>query len=379
MHARPATTAPRRRTAAVAASLLALVLSLLAAPPASASAVRGTVYSTSNEAAGNRLLVYAQHGDGSLSERDSVATGGTGTDAGLGSQGAVVVHRRVVLAVNAGSDSLSSFALTRKGPVLVDVVDSRGGTPTSVTAFGDTVYVLNTAGGGSISGYHLGSDGTLTAMEDGVRPLSGADTTMAAQIQFTRAGRSLVVTERATNLLTTFSVDRHGSASAPSTTPSAGRTPFGFDVDARGRVFVSEAFGGAPDASAVSSYAPERRSSDLDVIDPSVPTTETAACWVEVTRDGRFLYTTNTGSGTVTGYAIGFDGSLSRLDDDGVTASAPGSGPLDVVESRDTRFLYVLRGGTDVIGGHRIGADGSLAPLGALVDLPPNAAGLASH
>jgi 6-phosphogluconolactonase (cycloisomerase 2 family) len=43
-------------------------------------------------------------------------------------------------------------------------------------------------------------------------------------------------------------------------------------------------------------------------ISASVGTKQAAACWVVVTPAGRFAYTTNTGSNTVSGFEIGSDG-----------------------------------------------------------------------
>jgi hypothetical protein len=83
---------------------------------------------------------------------------------------------------------------------------------------------------------------------------------------------------------------------------------------------VSEAFGGAVDASATSSY--RLAGGTLTPVSTSVPTTETAACWAVVTRNGQYAYVTNAGSGTVSGYSVGSDGSLTLLDADGVTGSA---------------------------------------------------------
>jgi 6-phosphogluconolactonase (cycloisomerase 2 family) len=84
-----------------------------------------------------------------------------------------------------------------------------------------------------------------------------------------------------------------------------------------------------------------------------------------ITGDGKYTYTTNTGSGSVTGYAIGDDGSLTLLDADGVTGvTGPGSTPIDEALSRDSRFLYVLNAGTDTVSIFAVEWDGSLTPLG---------------
>jgi hypothetical protein len=51
----------------------------------------GTVYTQSNSPAGNAVLAFSRAGDGTLTAQGSYPTGGTGTGANLGSQGAVVL------------------------------------------------------------------------------------------------------------------------------------------------------------------------------------------------------------------------------------------------------------------------------------------------
>lgn len=360
-------------------ALLAAALLLSLALPASAASPSQTVYTTTNADGPNELVVLQPGPGGGLTEVARLPTGGAGTGAAPGSQGAVITHRRLLFAVNPGSDSVSAFSLRGRVPVLADTAASGGVLPVSVTAWRDLLYVLNADGGGSISGFRIGADGSLSPLPGSTRPLSGAVTTAAAQIAFTPDGATLVVTERATDAITTFPVAADGLPSAPIVTPSAGATPFGFDVDRRGRVYVSEAFGGAADASAVSSYAVGADGS-LAAISPSVGTTETAACWVVVTRDGRYLYTTNTGSGTVSGYRIGTDGSLTLLDADGVTVdTGEGSAPADAAISGNGRVLHVLERGDGEIGSYAIGTDGGLTPDGpAATGLPASALGLAT-
>src|SRR5262249_56044059 len=101
---------------------------------------------------------------------------------------------------------------------------------------------------------------------------------------------------------------------------SSGMTPFGFAFNRRGTLIVSEAFGGATGASAVSSYEVDDDGT-LTLITGSAPTHQTAACWIANTANGRFTYTTNTGSSSVSGYAVDRDGALSLLDPDGITAA----------------------------------------------------------
>src|SRR5262249_30646305 len=149
-------------------------------------------------------------------------------------------------------------------------------------------------------------------------------------------------------------------------------TPFGFTF-ADATLIVSEAFGGAAGASAVSSY--DVADDQLESITRSAPTTQSAACWVAVTPDGRFAYTTNTGSGTVTGFQVARDGVLERIDD-GVTG-VPGGAPIDAATSSDGDSLYVLDAARATIVSFGVHDDGSLARRDELTGLPPASVGLA--
>jgi 6-phosphogluconolactonase (cycloisomerase 2 family) len=89
--------------------------------------------------------------------------------------------------------------------------------------------------------------------------------------------------------------------------------------------------------------------------------------------NGRFAYTSNTGSGTISSYTIGHDGSLALLAAD-AASTGPRSAPIDIALSR---FLYALASGTHAINGFRADDDGSLAALaGGLAGLSGSATGL---
>ena len=339
----------------------------------------GAVYTMSNAAAGNRILAFDRAPNGNLTPAGSFATGGLGSGGGLGNQSGLVLtdNNRWLLAVNAGSNDISLFAVDDDVLHWVDKAPSGGSKPVSVTIHRRLVYVLN-AGSDTVSGFTLRPTGKLSPIAGSTRPLSGTGTD-AAQVQFSPDGRWLVVTEKATNLILTYPVDDDGLLGPPQLHPSAGMTPFGFAFGARRQLFVSEAFGGAPDASAVSAYR-LRRDGTLDVVSASVPTLQTAACWVVVTEDGRFAYTTNTGSGSISGYAIDSDGALTLLNADGRTANTgAGSTPIDLALSENGRFLFVLNSGAQSIGAFRILSSGQLQPVGAVGGLPASANGLAAR
>ena len=141
---------------------------------------------------------------------------------------------------------------------------------------------------------------------------------------------------------------------------------------------VSEAFGGATDSSAVSSYN-VGYDGTVSLIDGPVFTTETAACWVVVTKNNKYTYTTNTGSGTITGYSINYMGELTLLDADGVTADlGAGTSPIDMALSTNSQYLYCLNAGTHTISSLRVNGNGSLTPmnLSAVSGLPAGTAGI---
>jgi len=332
----------------------------------------GAVYALTNSTAGNAVLAYARGGDGSLTAIGSFTTGGLGNGAGLGSQGAVTVSDDAhwLFAVNAGSNSISSFRIGSSGLELVGTVASGGTLPISVAFRRGLLYVLNAGVPNNVTGFTIGGDGTLTLIPSSSRPLS-ADSTSPAQVGFNDDGTVLVVTEK-TNHIDTYSVGSDGLLTGPVVHASAGPTPFGFAVDKRNTLFVSE----AGDGGGASSYRIGADGS-LTASSSMVMTGQRAACWAVVTKNGRFGYVTNAGTGNISGFAIGTDGSASLLNADGVTATTGGN-PTDVAVSANSRYLYVRVAATSSIAVFAIGSDGSLTALPALTGTPAGLVGLAA-
>ena len=342
----------------------------------------GALYTMDNAAGANHVLVLQRNSAGRLTAGGSFATGGagTGTAQGLPSQGSVVLSRdgRWLLACNAGSSEISVFSVGSSGLTLTDKVGSGGIMPVSLGLRHHLLYVLNAGGSAgdkdNITAFSL-CNGTLIPVPDSTRPLS-ADSTKPAEVSFTRSGDALVVTEENTSLIDTYVIGDDELATGPKTFQSVGTTPFGFDVGREERVFVSEAAGGAANGSSASSYQ-VAENGDLSVISGAVPTHQTAACWLIVSHDGSFAYTANAGSGSISGFKIGHDGTLDLLEASGLTGSTgSGSHPTDMVQSRDCRFLYSLNNGNGTVSGFRVKSDGSLSPLMVLTGLPTTAAGL---
>ena len=288
-----------------------LVLLFAVALPTAARA-HGRVYTESNAVDGNQVLVF----DGGATPIARVATGGRGAGAGLGSQGALALSAdgRWLFAVNAGSDDVSVLSVHDGALRLVTRAATGGSMPISVAVHGDLVYVLDAGGDGDVSGFRFGAGGALTPL--GRHALANA-AAGPAQVAFSPAGDLLVVTEKATSCIDTLPLDAEGRAVGATCHAAAGQTPFGFafappEWDWFGnrydRLIVSEAFGGAPNASTVSSYLVAGDA--VDALAPAVRTEQTAACWIALAHGGRYVYTTDAGSDAVTGYRLHADGAL---------------------------------------------------------------------
>jgi 6-phosphogluconolactonase (cycloisomerase 2 family) len=276
------------------------------------------VFTSTNSPGNNELLVFAQARSGELVLTARVATQGQGTGAGLGSQGAVTLSTdgRHVFVVNARSNTVSTFVVRGDGVALASVVDSGGFMPISVTEDDGIVYVLNAGGAGNVAGFR-NHHGELRPLTDGTRPLSASGGTNPAQVGFGADGEILVVTEKATNRITSYPVHRNGVLGKVVVTASSGATPFGFALDRRDHPIVSEAT-----ASAASSYRFDERSATPTLLSASVPNTQAAACWVVVTPHGKYAYTANAGTSTLSSYRIARSGRLELAVFDGDYARA---------------------------------------------------------
>lgn len=353
--------------------LLALVAGITSPAAAASQSAFGAVYTMTNAASGNEVLVYNRASDGSLSYQGAYATDGLGSGAGLGSQSAVTLSHdnHWLFAVNAGSNQISSFAVTESGLQLVDVVNSGGTLPVSLTSYKDWLYVLNAGGSGNISGFAVGQDGSLSPIAGSTQPLSngGAGAAPAvAQIAFSSDGSTLAVTEKSTSLIDIYKVE-NGQAGAPALNPSAGATPFGFAFDRHDHAVVSEASG------SVSSYQIDN--DEFNVISPAVVNTQVAACWIAISNNGKYAYTTNAGSGTISSYQIAEDGALTLLNP---TAGVIGTGssPVDMAFSNNGQTLYALANGAHTISIFGMNSDGSLSLQGN-VSVPVGVVGLAAR
>jgi 6-phosphogluconolactonase (cycloisomerase 2 family) len=338
----------------------------------------GAVYVLTNQAAGNSVLVYARAADGTLSLSGNFSTGGTGAGTGvdpLGSQGSLVLGRwgRHLFAVNAGSNDVSAFAVDGLNLRLLDRARSGGVKPVSVAVHRNLVYVVNAGGIPNIQGFFVEpASGRLIQIPGSSQALPGGASAGPGQIGISPDGDVLMVTEKGTNLIDTWTLTDEGLPVDGKTTTSSGAVPFGFTFVRRNVALVTEA-----GPSALSSYEAAENGS-LQLLTGTVPDTQKANCWVEATKNNHYAYVTNTGSGTISSYFISPDGTLNLLS--AIAANTgPGTAPIDFALSNDSHFLFVREGTTGLLGSFRVESDGSLAPIGTANGVPAGAQGVAAR
>jgi 6-phosphogluconolactonase len=358
---------------------LGTTLLLAVAPRAlEAQGRTGAVYVLTNQSTGNSVMVFSRAEDGTLSLSGKFSTEGQGTGTGadpLGSQGALVLGtgHRLLLAVNAGSNEISEFAVQGLNLHLLEKVPSGGTMPVSIAVHGWLVYVLNAGGTPNISGFVIDPfSARLVPLSGSTVDLPGSSAAAPAQAGFNGDGSVLMVTEKGTNKIDTFTVDEDGRLSNSMTTPSSGATPFGFAFAHRGIVVVSEA---GPNA--LSSYQ-VHRGGQVEILSGSILNGQTATCWAVVTDDGRYAYTASAGTATISNYGLSREGFLNLLNP---TAGSLGTGSAstDMALSDDSRFLYVRDGGKNAVAGFKLESDGSLTPIGSVTGIPANAQGIAAQ
>jgi len=329
------------------------------------------VFVQTNDPAGNAVLVYDRAPDGTLSPAGTYATGGNGgAQTGavvdpLASQGSVVYDaaNRVLLVTNAGSDSVSVFAVDGDALQLRQVAPSGGAFPTSIAVHGDLVYVLDTGNTANVQGYRL-TGGRLHPIEGSRRTLGITNANppqflaSPGQIGFSPFGTHLVVTTKATGTIDVFGVSPDGRLTAATANPPAGAVPFAFSFDSYGHLVVVEA-----GTNSVSTYRIPSNNT-LAVISGPVTDGQAAACWIAAAGNGNF-YVANAGSATLSGYHVAGDGTVSLLPTTATTAG----GPIDLAVSSDGRFVYSENGGAGTIDEFRVESDGSLTSIGQITGL----------
>jgi 6-phosphogluconolactonase (cycloisomerase 2 family) len=358
-------------TAGAIVGMSTLVTSVVAgADPPEPSFFNGpnhAVFVQTDNTAGNQVFAYDRSDNGSLTLAGTYNTGGLGGQLSgsvvdyLASQGSLTYDQRdaELYAVNAGSNTVSVFAVHGDQLRLRQVVNSGGTFPVSVAVYGSLVYVLNAENGGSVQGY-VNFFGRLFAIPGSNRAL-GLDPTASpqytntpGQVAFSPDGSELIVTTKANGSdIDVFGVGRFGLLSpAPVVNSEPGAVPFSVSFDAEGHLVVAEA---GTNALATFTLNPGGTVIPID----AVGTGQSATCWVAQAQG--FFYASNAGSATVSQYSDSISGGLALA---GQTATDPGT--VDASASFGGQYLYVQTGGNGIVDEFHVGANGSLAEIGSV-------------
>ncbi|MBB5065819.1 beta-propeller fold lactonase family protein [Granulicella mallensis] len=360
-------------------SLVAAVISLVSPTPtvAQSGAHGGAVFVMTNNADKNEIISYERATNGLLSggvHYDTEGRGSSGTTDPLEAQGSLTLSQdqSLLFAANAGSGNISVFSVHHSDLILLNKVPSGGSQPVAVAENQNLVYVLNSGGAGSVVGFTLDFGGQLKQIKNSTMFLT-ATVTGGASLKFSPDGKFLVVTERLANNIDVFHVLPNGTLSPIIVNPSPAPGAFSVTFAPEGNAIVSETgAAGATNGSAISSYK-ITTNGKLSPISQSVPTFGGANCWNVVTPDGKFVYVSNAGSATISGFAIGSNGALTPIGGTVVGNNPEGATNLDIAVSADGKYIYTLNSATGNIGVFGIRTDGALTNLGTAGDFAKSA------
>jgi len=338
-------------------AITALATALLGAPAVLAQAAAPTAGAN------------ARHDDGTLTFAGTYATGGNGARAAgaavdpLASQGGLVYdgNHGLLLAPNAGSNTVSVFGVSGDALHLNQVVASDGPFPASIGVHGDLAYVLDAGFAGYVQGYRI-AGGKL-------HPISGSQRSLGlgngnppaflqspAQVGFTPDGSKLIITMKGNGggSVYVYGVSADGRLSSSPAITTVGGNAFAFVFDPAGRlVIVNAAFAN------LSSYTVNSDGS-LSLVSAGASDGQSAACWVTQVN-GEYVVA-NTGSGSLSRYTIDSTGTVALAQSPAATG-IPGA--VDMAASSDGHFLYAQSGGSGTVKGFAVNSDGSLTPVGS--------------
>lgn len=337
-------------------------------PPPQFAGPSHVVFVQTDNIKGNQVVAYDRASNGTLTLAGTYSTDGHGGQLKgskvdhLASQGSLTYDEadNLLFAVNAGTNTVSVFTVRGDRLVLSQVIGSGGTFPVSVTVHGDLVYVLNALQGGSVQGY-VAFFGRLFPLPGSNRPLGLTHTTTKTtqfthtpgQVAFSPNGSQLIVTTKANgNDIDVFGVNSFGYLSPSAVVNSAGTSvPFAVAFDSAGHLLVAEAAG------YLVTYTLNPNGT-LALID-SAATKQTATCWL--TPAGRFFYTSNAGSHTLSGFSESFEGQLTLIGD-----TTTNAGTVDASASLDGQYLYVQTGATGIVDEFHVNFSGSLTEIGSV-------------
>ena len=269
--------------------------------------------------------------------------------------------------VNSGDATVSVFALdpATHAPTLLHVTSTGGQLPTSLAYRSGVLYATHQKGDRQLRAYRVENDGRLTQI--GAYALVQTDA-LPTSVAASPGGTSVIVNVPLAgpggaqlNRIVTFPVLADGRLGAPSTSDAQSPVPFGgaFAHGSLGGVYASADAGGGFKTYALSQGT-------LRGLSGPIVSGQAAACWLSITPDNRYVFVGN-GAGTVSSYALDANGRATLLN--AVAAQEPPVTGLatslagDSWISPDGKFLYQTYLAADKVVVYAIGGDGSLSKV----------------
>ncbi|EKS70230.1 MULTISPECIES: beta-propeller fold lactonase family protein [unclassified Caballeronia] len=277
---------------------------------------------------------------------------------------------------NAGDNTVSTFSITSSGDLSLLAVSPTGGVrPTSLAFSNGVLYVTHQQGAQELGAYRVGSDGKLTSLAQYTVAVQDA---LPTQVAVSPDGKFVVVNGflktvtpvTPLNMLLAYPINNDGTLGQPVSSKSAGVGPFGgrFGSGALAAAYiVTEAAGGT-----ASSYSLSSSGSFSTLSGPIAVTGQQAPCWIALTPDNKFAYVGN-GSGAVSLFSLDTTGKLTLVNAAVATETAVAGQASafanDSWISPDGKYLYQDYAGDDKIVSYAIGPNGTLTKL---VEQPAN-------
>jgi 6-phosphogluconolactonase len=344
---------------------LLVALSLAAAVQSNAQNSSGAVFVMTNSNAGNEILQFVRDANGSLVSVGKTLTGGNGTGGTtdpLASQNSLLLtsDSRFLLAVNAASGTIASFAVVGAYLIPTDVQSSGGAFPNAIAQSGNLVYVLNASGNSNVIGFNM-ENGRLNRIPNATGYLT-TGLSGGSSLTFSADGKVLLVSERTTGLIDSFPVNADGTLGAATLTSYPGI--FDFTTSSTNGLLITV---GGPTISSTS-VADDAKLTAVD----NIPIFS-GACWVVATPKG-FVYASTGGPGIINGYSLSKAGGLTAIGT-GEAAHVSGATILDLAVSGDGHFLFSLNSGNGTIGAWTINQGTGVLTANAGAALPASNAG----
>jgi 6-phosphogluconolactonase len=264
----------------------------------------GAVFVMTNSNTDNEILQFLRNPNGSLVSVGKTPTGGNGTGGTtdpLASQHSLLLtsDSRFLLAVNAASGTISSFAVIGAFLIPTGIVSSGGGFPNAIAQSGNLVYVLNASGNSNVVGFNL-ENGHLSRIPNATGYLT-TGLSGGSSLTFSADGKVLLVSERTTGVIDSFPVNADGALGAATVTSYPGI--FDFTTSPTNGLLITV---GGPTVTSTS----VADNGALKTVD-STPIFA-GACWVVVTPKG-FVYGSTGAASIIDGYSLSNAGAIAAI------------------------------------------------------------------